>query len=979
MTAQDFLFRGFSDRDRAERIVDKLHELYIASGPLASADSFSRALAEHLARVPDPDRAVTNLLRFAESTLSASSLFHDLISYPVLMDVLMKMLSSSQYFADILVRDPELFRWITSSDALVKPRSKEFFREEVQRTMRVFQKPEKKLDALRRLYRREILRIGARDILGEADLATVTEELSHLADALVEAACDIARLQLSARFPQQPETPFAVIGLGKLGGRELNYSSDIDIMFVYADEGELTDARGVLRTYHEYFNIFVEKLVQNLSLSTSEGHLYRVDLRLRPEGGAGPLARSLASYLTYYETRGEMWERQMLLKARPVAGNLDFGEGFLAQLEPFIFPRTFFQNPREYIVRIKARIEAAVGGEENVKLRAGGIRDIEFVVQALQLLNGGRNRNIREGNTLRALDRLAEASLINADEHRTLRNAYIFFRTLEHRLQTMFNTQTYELPQAENDRTVLARKVRLSSADELMQVNERHRRAVRTVFENVLNVELNTSSAGIDAVLDGNLDEQSTADVLRRFRFADAAKAAKHLARMVFGSSLTRVRELDSRARETFREVADDLLAEIAATPSPDLTLSNLSLLATAQAFPEQFYVQLKERKFRKLILTICSFSPRCTRGLVKYPLLMERLASDPDALAGVGGDQTSITSDLITFKMQEELRAGIRYVLGLIGFAELTVELSRLADLILRTMLHGQLAELTGRDDRLAVFALGKYGSREMTFDADLDVLFVGNVSGGTEYLERCARELIRRLSELGPEGRLYEVDARLRPEGRSAPLVIEKNAYLSYLVHRASLWERQSLIRLRFVTGDAELGDEVTREVEKFVYESPLPRDWVNQIVEMRKKTETRSRARAADLVDIKLGPGGMADIEFLLQMLQMYAGRRDRSLRRILPVEMIEQLLHDMEGSQHSAFLRDAYGLYRRVETMMRMALDEKGSILPTEDNLDLLARLLGYTTGVELQRHLATTMKEVRGIFLHTAAALQQTVE
>lgn len=977
MTASAFPLDGFVDPVRAARTVSKLHALYVSAGSLPTADEFSSALAGSLRRVPDPDRAVTNLLRFSESTLSASSLFSDLVAYPMLMDVLMKMLSSSQYFADILVRDPELFRWMTTSDALVKARSREFYQEEVQRALRLFQRPEKKLDALRRLYRREILRIGARDILGEADLVTVTAELSHLADALVQAACIIAQQQLAERFPNPPSTPYAVIGLGKLGGCELNYSSDIDILFVYNDEGEIADAHGATRTHHEYFNALVEKIVQNLSLHTAEGHLYRVDLRLRPEGSAGPLARSVASYLLYYETRGELWERQMLIKARPVAGDAAFGESFIRMLEPFVFPRTFFQNPKEYIARIKARIEAAVSGEENVKLRAGGIRDIEFIVQALQLINGGKNKAVRERNTLEALDRLAEANLLTRNERDTLREAYMYFRTVEHRLQTMLNTQTHELPEALEERAILARKLGFDAADELMRVNERFLSSVREIFENVLSVQLDSSSAGILALLDGDMNQHSAAGLLRTYGFTNPQKAAQHLARMVLGSSLVRVRELDVRVREAFRDIAEILLQEIAMTPCPDLTLGNVSVLATSHPFPEQFYAQLKEVKFRKFVFGLCSVSPRLAKGLARYPLLFERLANDPSALATSSVANQYAPESLVNFKNEEELRAAARYVLGIIGFDDVTAELSRLADTVIGATLQQEAAQPEA-DGRLAIFALGKYGSREMTFDADVDVLFVGAESAAQtmDQLERLARRIVSRLSEVRSEGRLYDVDARLRPEGRNAPLVVEKNAYLTYLSTRASLWERQSLTRLRFVAGDRRLGTGVRRGVEHFVYETPLPPNWTRDIVEMRKRTETRSRARSADFLDIKLGSGGMADVEFLHQMLLMHAGKYEPSLRQQTAVATLEQLLERVGQAAHGSTLLAAYREYRRTETMMRIVLEEKGSVLPTGDQRDILARLMGYESGDHLQRHLAAMMKEVRRIFLHVATVIAQ---
>lgn len=977
MTTADFPFDIFSDPERASRAVVKLHELFLASGSTYHVDEFSQKLAEALRSSPDPDLAVTNLLRFTEATMSTASLFNDFIKHAVLADVLIKLLSYSRYFADILVRDPELFRWLTASDSLIKPRTGEFLLDETARAMRIFQKPERKLDSLRRMYRREILRIGARDILGEADLQTLTEELSHLADVLVDASCSIAHQQLAGQFPSAPATPYAVIGLGKLGGAELNYSSDIDIIFVYEQEGELTDAFGRPRTYHEYFNAFVEKMVQNISQSSAEGHLYRVDTRLRPESGAGPLARSLQSYLVYYESRGELWERQMLIKARPIAGDREFGERVLSELEPFVYPRTFFHNPLENIARIKARIEAAIAGEENVKLRAGGIRDIEFIVQALQLLNGGKNRDIRSRNTLKAIKQLSIAQLLSEAEERVLTGAYVFFRTIEHRLQTMLNTQTHEMPDDEQSLLVLARKVGMPSADDLRSAYSTHLSNVRRIFNSVLAIDEEKSGSTFGMLVDGSLGPDAMAEALAGHGFRETRKAAKNIASMMSGSGLLETRELDARTRDAFREIAETLLAEIVKTASPDMTLHNLALIAVAQRFPEHLYTQLRESNFRKLLLAICAASPRFSKGLARHPLLLETLATDPLLLAGPGLVSPLPTKSLVELKNQEELRAGIRYVLGVTTFVEMSNELSQLADIIVVSAFNEELKKTRRKSVPLAVFALGKFGTREINFDSDLDLLFVTDEKrpAAKDKLERISTAFVNHLSAVNIEGKLYDVDARLRPEGRSAPLVVERNAYLAYLNNRASLWERQSLTRLRFVAGDEELGKEILRDVWRYVFESPLPSAWVDETIAMRTRTESRSLVHDSAFLDIKLGAGGMADIEFLAQAMQLKHGGTYAAIRHLNTTLTLEHQSAFPEIEAEGLIV--AYSFYRRVEAQLRITLEERGSILPEDEKLDVLARVLGFPAGADLHMRLADMMKSVRKTFLSIMKQLSTT--
>lgn len=962
----------FFDPARASKSLASLFDMFIEAGSRYAAEEFSDVLALTLQQSPDPDLAVTNLLRFVESSHNKAALFNDLMAYPVLLDVLTKLLSSSQYFADILVRDPELFRWLTATDALVHPRSKAFLREEVGRVMKMFHKPDSQRNGLRRLYRREVLRIGARDILGEASLQIVTEELSSLADCLVDAACTIAHQQLADKFPVTPQASYAVIGLGKLGGSELNYSSDIDIIFVYEDEGELLDARSMTRTYHEYFNAFVEKLVGNLTETTAEGYLYRVDTRLRPESGAGPLARSGPNYLLYYESRGELWERQMLIKARPIAGDIDFGIAFLKQLDAFVYPRSLLQNPREYIARIKARIEAAIVGEENVKLRAGGIRDIEFIIQALQLIHGGKVDAIRSGNTLAAIPRLVAHGLLSSDEAQILSEGYEYFRNIEHRLQTMFNTQTHEMPKDSDALTVLARKVGESSSADLQTTYSGYLTQVRKIFDTVFESDAAQKDLTLLSAFEGNTSIEVLSQLMAAYGFTDIRKAARNLATMIAGSAFQASAEFDIRTRDSFREIAENLIREIVKTPSPDLTLQNLSQLVSAHKFADQFYRQLQESQFRNLVLTICSKSPRMAKGIAQHPLLLESLSIDPEVLAGSRPGNPSESEGLGDYKSRHEILAGIRYLLGIYNFNDLSRELTRIADAVFAEALRVELNAAHRKRMPLAVFAMGKYGTQEINFDSDLDVLFISDVQSPTakSLAEKLATKIVGRMSLYGEHGKLYDVDARLRPEGRSAPLVVDRQAYLAYLGKRSSLWERQSLTRFRFVSGDETVGKRVISEVAEFAFQSLLPPDWVQQIVTMRRKTETRSIASRSELLDIKLGAGGMVDIEFLAQMFQLRYGGLAPHLASLTTVDAINAYVRG-ESKQG---LVETYHTYREIETLMRLTLEDRGTTLPHGGRLEVLAKTYDGSSGESFHAMIASRMASTRKQFLSLSKQL-----
>ncbi len=963
MSLPEFSHLEFADARRAERSLTALHEQMLASGSGFSPGDLTKALATHLTVAPDPDLALSGLLRFTEATLSRAGLFNDLLQHPVLLDMLVRILGDSAFFTDILVRDPGLFRWLTASGVLSLPLKKDDLRAEVQRLSDVFPRAERRLDALRRLLRREVLRVGVQDVLNLADLRATTAQLSVLADVVIDAVLGASIGQMHQKYGIVPDEPFAVIGLGKLGGRELNYSSDVDLLFVYGADGT---TQGLPCSHHEFFIELAERLVQNLTQSTVEGHMYRVDMRLRPEAGAGALARSLQSYMMYYESRGELWERQMLLKARTVAGSQELGSRFLGALEPFVYPRTFMEHPTESISRIKGRIEATIGDAANIKLMAGGIRDIEFTVQALQLVNGGRNRMIRTENTLEALEALREASLLGEVEARSLNEAYVFLRTVEHRLQTMHNTQVHTLPSEERTLRNLARRVGLPHGKALRHVVDQHRKNVRLVFEGVMRVEKSVSGGDVSALLDGLLPEDSARQLLERYGFRDVRQAIRDLRVLSGGSGLMDTEGTESRTRSSFRKMAGGILDDIAKTPDPDLTLHAMAILAGAQSSTTALHVQLGDPRFRKLIIDISAYGSRCVRSLSADPSLLDAIAGDVTTVSAATPLSLPPAASLAQLKHQRELMSCLRHLLGFSQFEEMTSELCDLADFILSTV-----AGTSSSSSPLAVFAAGKFGTREATLDADLDLLFVADAPRSRELAaaERRVARIVAALSTVGPEGRLYETDLRLRPEGRNAPLVVDVARYKEYLEKRASLWERQMLTRLRFVCGERKLGERVLRMISGYVFTSPLPPDWVRSITGMRRKMETRSRTRGGEIVDIKLGPGGMADIEFVVQMWMLH-GRTPPVGSRAVTVLLQAASPGFLPATEVELGTR-AYAMYRRLELLLRVTLEERTSILPAGARLDTLARRYGMKSGADLTVLVTRTMREVREMFLRVA--------
>lgn len=662
----------------------------------------------------------------------------------------------------------------------------------------------------------------------------------------------------------------------------------------------------------------------------------------------------------------------MLIKARPVAGDDGLSRKFIAMVEPFVYPRTLPEDPAASVARIKARIEAEVAGEQNIKLMAGGIRDIEFIAQTLQLINGGAQAAVRRPGTLDALDSLCERNLLSADERRTLGESYVLYRTVEHRLQMMLNTQTHTIPPPGRAFDVLARRSGFRGGDALRRALDDALAAVRGVFNHVMAAEGMPERAPIAELLASPSTDDALCAAAASLGFRDVRNAARNLRLLARGGAPGGMPVAEAGAREALGAVAGTLLEEIRSTPDQDMTLGAVALLSASQAVPHQFFRQIADPRFRKLILAICGASPRFARDLGANPLLLETIASGGDLLSPPSSGELNGIAGAAAFRARGELVAGIRHILSFTSFDEMTGELSAIA----AAVVGAACAAVAGRGKRapLAVFALGKFGTQELLFDADLDLLFVARDAddAAKSSLEGTAARILECVTVSAAGGSLYEADVRLRPEGKSAPLVVGALAYGRYIARRASLWERQSLTRLRFIAGDASLGQYVTSMVAEWVYASPLPPGWAGEIVRMRRKMESRSRTRPGSFIDIKLGAGGMADVEFIVQMLQLRFGGDRPELRKGRVVEILRSGAIPPGVPAETSFIASAYAMYRRLEFLLRVGLEERSSILPEGERLERLARLYDGSSAPALESRVAGVMKRVRDELLAVAA-------
>ena len=585
--AKEALVRaGFRD---VERVLHNLEELAGSEADGQLPDDFFQALVD----APDPDMALNNFVRIVQA--GRASFLHTLNEYPELWRMLLCVLGGSPFMADMLVRDPDILDWlIDAPDRIAQSCEKEQLLVAFDRAVEAVDTREDKLNTIRRSARRELLRIGVGDLAGGRAIQYVAADLSILADVCLQKLIDILLPDLQARYgmPRNADgqsVEFAIFGLGKLGGMELNFSSDIDLMFVYSAEGNTDGARSV--TNQEFFTRLCEQIVRAATEVTPEGFLYRMDMRLRPDGAAGALVMPLAGYEGYYMRRGELWERQMLIKSRCCAGSEHLGQRFLNMVKPFVFPRYFDTSPATEINRIKARIEDQIGSkgqrETHLKLRSGGIRDIEFIVQCLQLLVGRIHENARSDNTLEAIRQLQRVSALSGKEADQLRDAYVFFRRLEHRLQMMHNRSDYSLPEGEDEQRILARTMDMESAESYRKILDVHLKAVQEVYAQVFTEAHESEGRSIGALVNMEIGDAEASGLLEEIGFDRPGEAHRNLIYLAFGH-VPRIR--GTRARQSFTELAPALMQALQESADPDQGLSNLESLVSAYGAGDMFF-----------------------------------------------------------------------------------------------------------------------------------------------------------------------------------------------------------------------------------------------------------------------------------------------------------------------------------------------------------------------------------------------------
>jgi [glutamine synthetase] adenylyltransferase / [glutamine synthetase]-adenylyl-L-tyrosine phosphorylase len=962
---------------------------------------------------PDPQRA----RRYKEQLDATAAGAMLKKATPEQARILVALLSGSQFLSDMLIARPAWCSTLLEPGYLIHPRSEAGMRRELDRLiapLRASKDYAAALDRMREFKQREMLRIAARDLARLGATLEITGELSAVADVCLQAVYEICLERMTDRFGipyhQDPNgrwqpTQFCVLGMGKLGGQELNYSSDIDVLFVYSEEGHLfktpprpREEPGRGMNNHQFYTRLAEVLIAEVSRMTSEGMLFRIDLRLRPEGNSGPLVRSLASYEIYYAQWGQTWERMMLIKARPVAGDVELGAEFLEMIHPFRYPRSISERILSEVAGVKQRIESEVvkAGEieRNVKLGHGGIREIEFIVQTLQVLHAGRSPFLQGAQTVPAMDKLVQYELMPAHEAAELKEAYSFLRDLEHRLQMENNQQTHTVP---NERKVRERLAALMGFESLANFEKNwktHTASVRRIYERLLKSDETPSTATFPE--DVETAARNWRDLLAAHRFRDPEKAVRLLHAFVHGPGYGHV---SARTIESAQTLISRFLALCPAPnrsrqnpermlSDPDRILARLdSFVSVYGARATLFAAWVSNPSVFELLLLLFDRSEFLAEAAIRTPDLVDELElSGHLRRQKTGGEILKDLRHGLRDKDQplwmrryhevELMRIALRDILGLADFEQNLVELSALAEACLEYGL-----EIIARRHKLktppfAIIGLGKLGGREINYGSDLDVIFVApDDTNKLPQLQQMAAQLIELLSAKTEHGFVFEVDARLRPDGEKGLLVNTYGACEHYYRQRGMLWEIQALSRARAIAGHAATGEQFQQLAQRLSnFKAPsLPLaaftpDWKKEIARMRRRIEKERTPAGKDALAIKTGSGGLMDAEFLAQTFCLEHGWYEPNTLDALERARNTAALPEPDAGK----LIDNYRKLRRIEGILRRWSFAGETVLPDDPApLYRVAVRCGYQDAPEFMEALKHCREQIRTVYAKRA--------
>lgn len=924
--------------------------------------------------LPDPQGARLALERLEKES---PRYYQQLTKQPALLADVVALAAWSPLLSTTIEQNPDYLSWLSRERSNPRLRT----RDELKESLARFALTNSSLNPqvlLARFRRRELLRTYLHDIRRSHTLVDTMEELSNLADAILDYALSLAVQDLDNRYGSPRRTDergriggaeFCVIALGKLGSMELNYASDIDLLFLYSDDGTTSGHgdRGEVSN-REYFVKLSETIARLVGQSGGEGAAYRVDLRLRPHGRDGALACSLQEATRYYAQSAQDWERQALIRARAAVGSSNLFARFKEAVTPYVFRQDVSVTDALASVRLaKQKIDRQTEKKSgyNVKLGRGGIREIEFIAQALQLAHGGRDDWLRVAHTLVSLGRLADRGFITEHERTELSDAYYFLRTLEHRLQMEHGLQTHTIPESQEPRTLIARRLGFPDANEFEPALKTHTSNVRRVYDRLFseNVAPAVDDTHVSPVETLNKDALVAAAAARVFSSHSTARITKRMVQSLANQSLNPHRALVQASRIAASLEKTDRQLQIS-----DANLTSLmQLCGSSDAFAEMIAanpglitslgappVMALRRDYRALLRSAIDAERNFSGELAALRLKWAELMAEIGAL-----DSSNELSMLEANRLQTDLAIASLNVAYLVARRELARR-------------HGPFRA----GPRVAFYGLGRLASGGVDYGSDLDILITYDslvpspINGLTpdQSYSRFAELMIAALSSITREGYLYRVDLRLRPHGKNGPLVTSSDGFLDYLKEESAPWEWLAYVKLRAVGGDQELGRMIETHARHRIHANALrfdPQDLKTETRRVRDRLE-REKARRGRQVgtDIKYGPGGMLDVYFAVRYLQLRDEVPDEGDDRstIFTLERLRE--EDSLAEDDFMTLSTGYSLLRAIDHNLRLIMG-RSTRLPDPDHVfakDVATRM-GFDSE-ELQGTLSEQMTAIR---------------
>lgn len=881
--------------------------------------------------LPDPERAKNNIKSF----LSENPAYTEKLNTHILE--VSTLFSYSQFLANYCIKNPEALFY--AIDNLNLSFEIEQLRTELKELLSSCSSIDDGMKAVRNFKKNNLLIITLKDILKMAGLQDIMLDMSALADAILWESLVFVESFLRQRYGEAENNSIAVIALGKLGALELNYSSDVDIIFVYREEGAtsgISTIQGVTMnkiSAFEYYTKLVEEYTRFLSANTEDGFVYRVDLRLRPQGQRGSLALSLRGHEEYYESWGQLWERAALLRARPAAGDMQLGQEFLNTIKPFVYRKYLDFEAIDEIRRMKSQVEQIKTGtlSRDIKRGYGGIREIEFFIQIFQLIYGGKEPGLRERSTFMALHKLLQKRLIGYEDFGRLSDNYIFLRTLEHRLQQLNDIQTHTLPSSNTELDILGKKMGFPDRSVFSSELNKRRHKVRAIYDSLLESRKAPPQGQTYGLLSSIFWDMETpienllTEELSKTKIRDIRKAMHYL--MKIRNTIFSFQTI--KGRRLLEDILPRFIDEALKGINPDLALLQLVDFSNILAAKESYLEAIAPRPG---IISVLNFifsqseylskmfmgSPEYIESIVEGEIRKKSLSTlrnELKMLMDRHGEATAIR----LLRRFEEIKLGILFLDKKIGAIKLMKTLSKTADAVLSMLSerHGVL---------LNIIALGKLGGREIIFNSDLDLIFV-TLNEPSEDDIKAAEKLLRICTSYTKDGIAYRIDTRLRPEGSKGPLVSSVEGIRDYYLEHAQVWELQALLKARPILKTPQLLNPSTPKLFMDMRREVLMKRGneitLSDIKKMRERIQRELSKETSGAYDIKLGSGGLEDLEFIVQYLQLKNCKDNPQL-------LVQGTLNGINRLNKKGILRDndarmmneIYLFYRTLETILRL---------------------------------------------------------